>query len=236
MLKSLYNPSSPYSAPMNQLDNSPACLSYLTIYNPSLKSLEPGDEDAQEQAHIVFYTSRDGAVSRDKLLRQVGLAKALVSFAHAFGAHAPAIEVHSQRRRMVTISPEPGFWIHACLELRKTTRPAVECKQPKSGGKVQDKSQEPAAQAVVEYDESSVSDVAVQTQLQNGYEEFKIRHGSFTSILGALGKEALALQLERFFTVWAGHWDVEAAADFVDDRLPVGATVGASRHRSRHSP
>jgi hypothetical protein len=62
---------------------SPALL-YLTIYNPTLKPSTPvgddDDEDAEEQAHILFYASRERAVSRDKMLRQVGLAKALVNF------------------------------------------------------------------------------------------------------------------------------------------------------------
>lgn len=62
----------------------PPSLLYLTIYNPTLRpdiSVTHDDEDAEEQAQILFYTSRDRAVSRDKMLRQVGLAKALVNFA-----------------------------------------------------------------------------------------------------------------------------------------------------------
>ena len=61
----------------------PPALLYLTIYNPTLKPSGPiadDDEDAEEQAHILFYTSRERAVSRDKMLRQLGLAKALVNF------------------------------------------------------------------------------------------------------------------------------------------------------------
>ena len=59
-------------------------LLYLAIYNPTLRPTEPVDddnEDAEEQAHILFYTSRERAVSRDRMLRQIGLAKALVNFA-----------------------------------------------------------------------------------------------------------------------------------------------------------
>lgn len=58
-------------------------LLYLTIYNPTLRPVErpsADDEDAEEQAHILFYTSKERAVSRDRMLRQVGLAKALVNF------------------------------------------------------------------------------------------------------------------------------------------------------------
>ena len=65
------------------MSKSPPALLYLTIYNPCLHPSNPistDDEDAEEQAHILFYTSRDQAVSRDKMLRQVGLAKALVNF------------------------------------------------------------------------------------------------------------------------------------------------------------
>ena len=62
----------------------PPELLYLVIYNTTLKPLdknpEDDDEDAEEQSHILFYTSKERAVSRGKMLRQVGLAKALVNF------------------------------------------------------------------------------------------------------------------------------------------------------------
>jgi hypothetical protein len=64
------------------MSRTPPNLLYLTIYNPTLcpNDTIPDDEDAEEQAHILFYTSKERAVSRDRMLRQVGLAKALVSF------------------------------------------------------------------------------------------------------------------------------------------------------------
>lgn len=61
----------------------PPGLLYFTIYNPTLRPtgpISPEDEDAEEQAHILFYTSKERAVSRDRMLRQIGLAKALVNF------------------------------------------------------------------------------------------------------------------------------------------------------------
>lgn len=66
------------------MSRTPPNLQYLTIYNPTLHPNYPvpddDDEDAEEQAHILFYTSKERVVSRDRMLRQVGLAKALVSF------------------------------------------------------------------------------------------------------------------------------------------------------------
>ena len=68
--------------PLN-MSRIPPSLLYLTIYNPTLRPtafISTDDEDAEEQAHILFYTSKERAVSRDRMLRQVGLAKALVNF------------------------------------------------------------------------------------------------------------------------------------------------------------
>lgn len=62
----------------------PPSLDFLVIYNKSLTTLPEtipdDDDDAQEEAHILFYTCRQRAVTRDRTLRQVGLAKALASF------------------------------------------------------------------------------------------------------------------------------------------------------------
>ena len=66
--------------PMSRI---PALLLYLAVYNPTLKPTGPipdGNEDAEEQAQILFYTSRERVVSQDRMLRQVGLAKVLVNF------------------------------------------------------------------------------------------------------------------------------------------------------------
>lgn len=85
----------------------PASLSHFVLFSPTLRSPPPApapgpeaddhihnsDADAEERNHdleadlreaaqILFYTSRQaGGVSRDKMLRQVGLAKGLMGFA-----------------------------------------------------------------------------------------------------------------------------------------------------------
>ena len=62
-------------------EKQPVQLAYFTIYNPTLKpTLPTEDDDEIEQSHILFYTSRSQAVSRDSMLRQVGLAEALMNF------------------------------------------------------------------------------------------------------------------------------------------------------------
>ncbi|KAI0708854.1 hypothetical protein C8T65DRAFT_649708 [Cerioporus squamosus] len=193
----------------------PPSVLYLTIYNPTLKPdlLDPDNEDAEEQAHILFYTAREHAVSRDRMLRQVGLAKALVNFSEMFNAGVPCENVHSQARRMVMFSPEPNFWIHACYEVAKTPRltPASnKSKDPKGKSKAKEKEQQQPTRTVqYDYHDGSVHDIALRTHFERGYEEFKLLHGTFESIISSLGQQALELQLERFFTVWAWKWDTE---------------------------
>jgi len=71
-----------------------ASLGYLLIYNPTLTpppDTSKDDEDAQEEAHILFYTSRDRVASRDRMLRQVGLAKALVNFSEYAHSYKPPL-------------------------------------------------------------------------------------------------------------------------------------------------
>ncbi|KAG2053660.1 hypothetical protein BDR06DRAFT_956401 [Suillus hirtellus] len=201
----------------------PALL-YLTIYNPTLhpsEEVSKDDEDAEEQAQILFYSSRERATSRDKMLRQVGLAKALVNFSEIFHPTDSCHNVHSQSRRMIMLNPEPDFWIHAAVELAKTPRtllPKPKDKGKGNGkGKGREKEKASTLQPSYDYHEGSFHDYALRAHLLRGYEQFKLTHGSFTSILNSFGQEALELQLERFFTVWAWSWDLSKSFELNDD-------------------
>jgi hypothetical protein len=61
-------------------------LSHFVIFNPTLRSSiihenKDTQDDLRDAAQILFYTSREaGGVTRDKMLRQVGLAKGLMGF------------------------------------------------------------------------------------------------------------------------------------------------------------
>lgn len=104
-------------------------------------------------------------------------------------------------------------------------------------GKSKDKSKlvEKAKEEVeitYDYEDGSVQDIALRAGILQAYERFKVlkcicevmqadesvklTHGSFTSILSSLGQQALELQLERFFTVWAWSWNLEAGHNFED--------------------
>ncbi|KAG8909203.1 hypothetical protein FRC00_010522 [Tulasnella sp. 408] len=171
--------------------SSPASLNYLVIYNPTLqpdpnapKQPDVDEDDEIEQAHILFYTARDRAVSRDAMLRQVGLAKALNNFSEMFALHG-CDSVHSQKRRTVVFSPETDFWMVASVDVPKNPRPSPSTSSTAS----KDKSKRPpnkdnekgksAATATTsdsfEYRENVLFDDVLRTYLRRGYEEFKVR-------------------------------------------------------------
>ncbi|KZV94571.1 hypothetical protein EXIGLDRAFT_834893 [Exidia glandulosa HHB12029] len=186
-----------------------ASLSYLVIYNATLTAPEntaDDDEDAQENAQILFYTASERAVSRDRMLRQVGLARALVNFTETFAGGAMCENVHAQGKRLVMLQPEPDFWLHASVAVAKTPRPAP--LKSKAGESSSSSPQSPPMQ----HHEHSVHDAALRAHLLRGYEDFKLLHGTFASILAQPnGRQTLERQLERFFTVWAWKWDVESS-------------------------
>jgi len=103
----------------------------------------------------------------------------------------PCENVHSQTRRMVMVSPEPGFWIHAvssttprvfrllthviqCVELPKTSRQPV--KSPSKGKKSEPVKQEPS----FDYHEGLVHDNALKAHMRRAYELFKVPTTSFS--------------------------------------------------------
>jgi hypothetical protein len=127
--------------------------------------------------------------------------------------------------------------------LAKTPRPPISNDKDRGKGKGKEKAdtrtkkggeeQGKETPTVHDFHDGSINSLAVRCSLLCGYEQFKVRstismffryseeesasqltHGSFTRILSTLGKEALELQLERFFTVWAWSWNIEDGHEF----------------------
>ncbi|KAG8730241.1 hypothetical protein FRC12_020394 [Ceratobasidium sp. 428] len=187
----------------------PAALAYLVIYNPTLQpnpedSTEGRDEDdVTEQAHILFYTARERAVSRDRILRQVGLAKALANFAEMFTSQPGFDNVHAQKSRLVMISPEPNFWIHACVNLAKTPKTTMTKSAPDT-----DSSED------FDYHGNSLNDDVLRMQLMQAFQAFKLQYGGFLQIMQSDGVRILERRIESFFTPWAWQWNLGAPPEF----------------------
>ncbi|GJJ11283.1 hypothetical protein Clacol_005515 [Clathrus columnatus] len=179
-------------------------LAYFLIYNPTISLPENAeihnDEDAREEAHILFYTSQDQVTSKDRMLRQVGLAKAIVTFTELFTPNNNSDNIHTQSKRMVSVSPEPDFWMHICVNLAKTQKTSKRSKETDNN----------ALSDTYYYYPDSVPDTVLHDCLLRGYQEFKLFHGSLSSILPT---GQLQRQLERFFTPWAWQLDFETLND-----------------------
>ncbi|KAG2222752.1 hypothetical protein INT45_013116 [Circinella minor] len=174
---------------MPQLGRTPPTLSYFCVYNPSLAQSEENTKD-----QILYYTAKK-VVPADVKMKQVGLAQALVNFSSAFSPSHPAQNVHSQKNRLVFYQPEPGFWLHMCIEL------GVLRKQVKDN-----KGKE---KLVTEYLDSQLNDRAIESVLKLGYEQFKLLNGMMTSILDILDRRVLMHRIEEFFSEWIWQWDFD---------------------------
>ncbi|CAE6433255.1 unnamed protein product [Rhizoctonia solani] len=196
----------------------PPTLAYLVIYNPTLQpnpedfTEDRDEDDVTEQAHVLFYTARERAVSRNRILRQVGLAKALANFAEMFTSQPGFDNVHAQKSRLVMISPEPNFWIHACVNLAKTLK-VITKSTPSSGDQPEE----------FDYHSNSFNDEVLRAQLLQAYQSFRLQYGGFSQIMQVDGVRFLERRLESFFTPWAWQWDVGATPEF-------GTYLGLSTH------
>ncbi|KAK6359552.1 hypothetical protein TWF696_000705 [Orbilia brochopaga] len=161
----------------------PASLSYLAIYNPSLG---PTDETLPDQ--IVFWTSRS-PVSQNECLRQIGLAQGIVEFSRGFSGSQDLNTVETQKSRIVLHQIEPGWWILASIDITQihyATDPPTTDYSPR---------------------EVAPSSVLI-SQLKTSYRQFLLFNGTLESVLAIHGRDVLLQRLERFYTRWAWRWEV----------------------------
>ncbi|KAK8864661.1 hypothetical protein IAR55_001911 [Kwoniella newhampshirensis] len=169
----------------------PPSVSHFVIFNPTLSLAtatsrtdteerdKDEEDDLKEAAQIVFYTSREaGGVSRDRMLRQVGLAKGLMGFADMLAKDkAKYWSIHAHKSRLLIYSPETDFYIYICITLAHT----AEKKDPT-----------PSAQGL--------SDQMLVDALARGYEDFRLLHGTLASHPPSSTTSSL---LDKYFTRFA---------------------------------
>ncbi|WOO80620.1 uncharacterized protein LOC62_03G004146 [Vanrija pseudolonga] len=170
------------------------------------------EDDLREAAQIVFYTSRDsGGVSRDKMLRQVGLAKGLIGFADMIAKDdQPPDEplywgVHSHKSRLIVYSPEPNWFMYICVTLalgpgEVTPAPAQKDNKDKDA-------KDAAPKEDTRIPLQSFSDRMLVDALQRGYEDFVLFHSTLSSHLPPTS--AFSSLLEKFWTRFAFSFESE---------------------------
>ena len=191
----------------------PPSLDFLVIYNKSLtappETVPDDDDDAQEEAHILFYTCRQRAVTRDRTQRQVGLAKALASFSEqvqedwftnlrplltynrmfngngtgtgttgaAMSAGYGYETVHSMKSRLVMVTPEEHYTIHAVglsigVNINTAHPPAQSVNLAYTSWT--HKGKDGKSETRYQYHEDSLHDSVLRLGLLHAYDEFKV--------------------------------------------------------------
>ncbi|TKY89091.1 hypothetical protein EX895_001622 [Sporisorium graminicola] len=234
---SLAAPSTSTASSSSQLSFKPASLSYFTIFCPALKppkkkrtqdtrhddtsaaQEEAEDEDARETAReaaqILFYTSRARAALKDRMLRQIGVAKGMIEFCSMVsqpsgttttsrqvgsqaGGKGRSWNVHSSKRRMILVEVESGIWVHASIDLPYTTRAAAD----------------PRAKAAKEHHDALLPDVWLEESIRRAWRDWVLLNGCPAHLLSQkAGRAALERSLEKYFSVWAWSWDLELATN-----------------------
>ena len=237
---SLAAPATTATPSSSQLAFKPASLSYFTIFCPALKppkqrdaatdsqqdaqaeSQDAQDEDARETAReaaqILFYTSRARAALKDRMLRQIGVAKGMIEFCNMVSKPAGGAgngkdesgpskgrswNVHSSKRRMILIEVENGVWVHASIDLPYTTSSAP----PPTGA-------ESRSKAAKEYHDALLPDAWLEESVRRAWRDWVLLNGCPAHILSQkAGRTGLERSLEKYFSVWAWSWDLELATN-----------------------
>ncbi|KAK7562691.1 hypothetical protein IWX47DRAFT_785300 [Phyllosticta citricarpa] len=192
----------------------PAQLAFLAIYCPSLAS---SDETFRDQ--LLFYFSKaaksgkeangdapeaDEAARNDEhiQLRQIGLAQGMVDFARSFSNGEPVDHVDTEKSRIVLHELEKGWWVLASIDLTRLPAHSTSSKSIDSGS--------PAASPEVEYSAREVAPPRLLVkQLLRAHNVFQLHHGpSLADLYKRLPRQKFCTILDRFWTRFAGDWDV----------------------------
>ncbi|ORX35638.1 hypothetical protein BD324DRAFT_630928 [Kockovaella imperatae] len=143
---------------------------------PSAREIELQD-DLREASQILFYTAKSGSVSRDTMLKQIGLVRGLMGFTEmATGVKDPDESdfwsFRSHRSRMIVYTPKPQIYIYANITL--ATRVSFETsKAAKNDPKPGSETYEPAPTA------QGLSDRLLLQGLKRGFAEYELLYGTY---------------------------------------------------------
>ncbi|OOQ83972.1 hypothetical protein PEBR_32211 [Penicillium brasilianum] len=213
----------------------PAQLSYLAIYNPSLG---PTDETLEDQ--ILYYTSKssdlqetndataeeDGSKpsenDKNERLRQIGLAQGMVNFASNFSSGKPLEYIETDKARVVVLELEKDWWIVASIDL---TRLPVDPAQTSST----DKTTSPSFQYSSR--EMGPPQLLIQ-QLRRAHSLFLLLHDfSMAELYNRVGRSSFCLFLERFWEKFTWNWELLLSGNPIVDmyngiKLAAGGELG----------
>eukprot|EP01147_Barroeca_monosierra_P001366 gene1366-4541_t len=138
---------------------------------------DEGGEDNEEEKIMYFYPDNTPI---NEQMRSVGLSMAFINFAKPFSPSEPVEVVHTKQTRQVFLSPEPHFWLAMTIMLPCRTEIVKGEKR-------------------LRFLDGDVQDAALQSQIKQAYDMFKIFHGPMQPFLDVQGRRGLMEILKTFY-------------------------------------
>ncbi|GAA5990111.1 hypothetical protein JCM10908_005825 [Rhodotorula pacifica] len=182
-------------------------LSLLTVYSdePLLDATEQGvrlDDAVLEAARVLYFNTPLETEDLDATRRNriMGTITGVQGFARTLApTGSPNLRaVHSTRRRMVWYGAEPGFYVHATVQLPKSSRRSRSASSATAD----------SATAGTANPPPDVEDEYLIAALQQGHRRFRLRHGTLAQNLQQDGKTALLDKIERHWDGWLRRFDL----------------------------
>ncbi|GAA5981391.1 hypothetical protein JCM11641_005304 [Rhodosporidiobolus odoratus] len=161
------------------------------------------EDAAVEAAKLLWILApgEDEQLSEQRKGRLMGTVMGVAGFTKTFGGQGDSGEmaVHSSRRRMIWIEPEPGFHVHATIALPRPSRHSRAASAATTSS---------TNSTSVDSAPGILDDDVLLATLRQGYREYRLRHGSLRGMLKRAGRERLAETLDGFWRSWAEKWDI----------------------------
>ncbi|KDN53297.1 hypothetical protein K437DRAFT_97681 [Tilletiaria anomala UBC 951] len=214
-----------------------ACISWLAIHrvqspvrkasgqnsNQGTDAHDPQPQDEGEsgdssEIDILFYFSKELAVTREQIRRQIRVLRGATDFYLSMmtgegqvqpqapqNQHYRSWVIHSQKHRNIVLELGDDVWLMVSLQAPRWLRAST----PKLRW---------------QYDEEWRPDTWIVSALGSAWDTWVMLNGSATSFLRfpTSGRAELERSLEKYFSVWASRWDLQSLHNEGDQKHPFG--------------
>ncbi|KAM0748984.1 hypothetical protein T439DRAFT_358121 [Meredithblackwellia eburnea MCA 4105] len=164
---------------------------------------EEVDEREQEGRKVLFLRSSEPDLTKQRRDRLLGTVMGLADFARMLGTpKASTVQsVHSNKQRMIWLEPESGYFIHATIELPRTSRHS-RAASAATVNSTMSTTTVPSSQAPLE-------DASLLASLEQAYRSFRLQNGSFESLIQKEGNEKARERLDVFWSSFSLRWNLQ---------------------------
>jgi len=163
---------------LQQPQQQQSIIESVAIFNSNLNTTNSEEvEDVQKE--LIYYYPQNVPVVEQ--IKEIGLAKAIISFTNTFQLKDTNNTIHSKNFRQILIQPEKDFWISMKINIDKFIQ------------------QQRNTQDNIEYVNKQLNDTYLESKLNMLYLKFRIFNNSFSNILKDESVEKLRKKTKVYF-------------------------------------